>query len=315
VWQYDDLCADPASLPMYLIAQKAREHVKVVLSGEGADEIFGGYERAFILRWAWALSNKVPSSVLMVLPKVLRAIPPQWGNLVFRYFSILAPEGIDRLQTFLGDLQSPHKAYQAIQAVLMPTEANSLLLPEHTKGIGPDSIAESIVKPWFPHSPGNDSVRDAMRFEMGHRLVNELLLKCDAMTMAHSLECRVPFLDHRLVEYALRIPIRQNLGLGSGKTALRRALAPMLPKRVANAPKEGFFVPIHNWLEAMRPWMQELLDEKKLASQGIFDPKKVAQMMDRFSAGKLYHARGLWNLMNYQIWHNIYIENGGAQPE
>ena len=310
-WHYDELCADPASLPMYLLAKCAKEQVKVVFSGEGADEIFAGYERAAILRWAWAL----PKWALRLLPAILRRIPPRWGNLLFRYFSIIAPEGIDRLDKLLDGLDSPRRAYLAVQAVLMPEETLGLLLPEHARSIGVERLAEDLMKPWFVHAPGPDSVRDMLRFELANRLPTNLLLKGDAMTMAHGIECRVPYLDYRLVEYALRIPIADNVGLLTGKKALRSALAPMLPHQIGQSSKENFFVPIHHWLNALRPWMQELLAEKKLQNQGIFHPGHVREMMNRYRAGRLYYARPLWNLLHFQIWYNIYMEKGGAMPD
>jgi asparagine synthase (glutamine-hydrolysing) len=310
-WHYDELCADPASLPMYLLAKRAKEHVKVVFSGEGADEIFAGYERAAILRWAWAL----PRPALRLLPAILRCLPSRWGNLIFRYFSIIAPEGIGRLEELLHGLDSPRRAYLAVQSVLMPEEMLGLLLPEHARSIGVEHLAEDLMKPWFIHSPGPDSVRDMLRFELANRLPTDLLLKGDAMTMAHGLECRVPYLDYRLVELALRIPITDNVGLRTGKKSLRSALAPMLPRRVERSPKENFFVPIHHWLAALRPWMQELLAERKLQSQGIFHPGRVKEMMDRYRAGRLYYARPLWNLLHFQIWRDIYMEKGGAMPD
>jgi asparagine synthase (glutamine-hydrolysing) len=313
-WQFDELCADPASLPMYLLAKQAREHVKSVFSGEGADEIFVGYERATILRWAWAAARVAPAALLRLLPALLRRVPPRWGNLFFKYYSIIAPEGIDRLRQMLSSLPSPRRAYLAVQAVLMPDETADLLLPEHAHALGIDHLATDLMAPWFTREPGPGAIGDMLRFELANRLPTDLLLKGDAMTMAHGLECRVPYLDYRLVEYALCIPLADHLGLTKNKRVLRAALAPFLPPQVTRGSKENFFVPIHQWLDVLRPGMRELLAEKRLRDQGIFRPDRVSQMIDRYRAGRLYYARPLWNLMHYQIWHNIYVENGGARP-
>jgi asparagine synthase (glutamine-hydrolysing) len=314
VWHYDELCADPASLPVYLLARRARDDVKIVLSGEGGDEIFAGYERAAILRWAWFAARTVGRRTLGVLPAVLRRIPPRLGNLFFRYFSIVAPEGIDRLATFLSALDAPRRAYLAVQAALMPEETVGLLLPEHARRLTIERLAEDLMRPWFTHAPGLASIADMLRFELTHRLPANLLLKCDAMTMAHGLECRVPYLDHRLVELALRVPVGDNLGLMTNKKLLRAAVAPLLPRAVRRMRKENFFVPIHQWLDVMRPWINEMLDEKKLRAEGIFDPVQVRRMVGQYRTGRLYYARPLWNLVHFQLWRRIYLENHGAMP-
>ena len=314
VWHYDELCADPTSLPLFRLAKRAREQVKVVFSGEGADEIFAGYERAAIMQWAWKAARTIGPRALRSLPAVLRRIPPRLGDRFFRYFSILGPEGIDRLARFLAALDSPGRAYLAVQAVLLADEAAGLLLPEHVRSIGLERLAEDFAAPWFGHAPGPEAVADLLRFELANRLPTDLLLKCDAMTMAHGLECRVPYLDYRLVERALRIPLADNLGLRTNKKALRAATAPWLPPAVSGTAKENFFVPIHHWLEALRPWMNELLAEDKLRAEGIFEPRRVRQWVEQYRAGNLYRARPLWNLLHFQLWRHIYLDRHGEMP-
>ncbi|MFP4474032.1 MAG: asparagine synthase (glutamine-hydrolyzing) [Desulfatibacillaceae bacterium] len=314
VWHFDDLCADPASVPVYLLSELAGREVKTVLAGEGADELFAGYERMAILYRAFQAARVVPSGLLPLLPALLRMVPPRWGDLLFRYYSIIVPEGLDRLDCFVRSLDDPCTAYQAVQSVLMPDEAESLLLPEHGRAAGARTLFRDTMGPYMDSGRGPEAVWRAMRFETARRLNTDLLLKCDAMSMAHGLECRVPYLDHRLVEAAMCVPVGRNLGLRSNKRLLRQAMAPMLPKGVARTPKENFFVPIHLWLATLRPWMESLLEKRALRRQGIFDPDRVSLLMEGYRAGKLVHARALWNLMYFQLWYGIYVEGDGERP-
>ncbi len=311
VWHFGELNADPAAIPLYLLAERAAGSVKAVCSGEGADELFAGYERLYILHHARRLGGIFPRAALLALPRILKRVPPDWGNLVFRYFSILVPEGLGRLDRFLRDLDDPRRSYLALESVLLPSEMRGLILPRHLSEFSLERLAENLMEPWF--TPGG-SVSEALSFEMANRLSTDLLMKCDAMTMAHGLECRVPYLDHRLVEAALSVPLSENLGLFQNKRALRAALAPLLPEDAARRPKENFFVPIHAWLAALDPWVRELLSERAVARQGMFDPGKVREMVEKYRAGKLFWARAVWNLVNYALWHEIYVENGGRKP-
>jgi len=312
---YDELNADPASLPMFELARMAGSTLKVIFSGEGADEIFAGYERISIFLWAYTAHRYLPAWLLGVLPDILGRVPPRVGNLLFRYFSIIVPEGIERFRDFIANLSTPRRSYLAIQSILLPEETMGLLLPEHRAAIDVDGIDEHLMGPFFRHDGGREAIEQILLFEIRHRMVSDLLMKCDAMTMAHGLECRVPYLDHRLVEYAMQIPLGAKVRWGKNKVVLRKALGRLLPASIANQAKENFFPPIHLWLNELRPWVAQLLDERHLLSQGIFEPARVAALLQKYRAGNLYYARQLWNLMNFQLWHRIYMEPEAGIPQ
>ncbi len=308
VWSYDELNADPTSLPMFELARMACSQLKVVFTGEGADELFAGYERISIFKWAYTAQRWLPNQFMRLLPDMLSKVRPEIGNLLFRYFSIIVPEGIERLREFVAHLNQPKRAYLAIQSILMPQETIDLFLPEHRASIDLESINERLMDPFFRNAVGDGALRNILLFEMTHRMVTDLLMKCDAMTMAHSIECRAPYLDYRLVEYAVRIPISANIRWQTNKAVLRKALGRILPRGIASQAKENFFTPIHLWLSEIKPWIERLTAEEFLRKQGIFDPGHVAAVAKRYRAGNLYYARQLWNIMNFQLWYLIYME-------
>lgn len=312
---YDELNADPASLPMFELARMAAGTLKVIFSGEGADEIFAGYERISIFLWAYTADRYVPDRLIGLLPDILSRVPPRLGNLLFRYFSIIVPEGIERFREFIANLGTPRRSYVAIQSILSPEETMGLLAPEHRARLDVDGINERLMGPFFRPGGSKEAIEQILLFEIRHRMVSDLLMKCDAMTMAHGLECRVPYLDHRLVEYALRIPLGAKVRWRKNKVVLRKAMGRLLPVCIANQPKENFFPPIHLWLDELRPWVVRLLDERYLRTQGIFDPARVAALVKKYRAGNLYYARQLWNLMNFQLWYRIYMEPEAGIPQ
>jgi len=190
-----------------------------------------------------------------------------------------------------------------------------LILSEHLPQNEVEALAEGVMAPWVEASGYREGLSELFRFEIAKRLVTDLLMKSDAMTMAHGLECRVPYLDHRVVEFAARLPLESLVGLSGGKKFLRAALKSRLPERVARQKKENFFAPIHLWLESLKPVSEAMLSEKNIRRQGMFDPKRVGMLVERYRSGKLYYARIVWNLLTYALWHDIFMERGGAFPE
>ena len=315
VWHYDELNADPASIPLYLLAREAARHVKAVCAGEGADELFGGYERIYILNALRLAGRMAPKGLLQVLPEAMRLAPKKLMDGIFPYYSMLMPEGLDRLKILLADSANPRKSYLALQSVIMPHEMKGLILSEHLDQGSIEALAEGVMAPWVGAAGNREGLPELLRFELAKRLATDLLMKSDAMTMAHGLECRVPYLDHRVVEFAARIPMDSQVGLGGGKKFLRAALKPRLPERVVRQKKENFFVPIHHWLASLNPLTEAMLSEKNIRRQWMFDPKRVGMLVERYRSGKLYYARIVWNLLTYALWHEIFMERGGAFPE
>jgi asparagine synthase (glutamine-hydrolysing) len=291
VWYLDDPVADPALVPLWFIAREARKHVKTVLSGEGADELFGGYT---IYREPLSLRafERVPASLRRAL-----------GG-----FSARLPDGVrgkDLLRR--GSLPLEERYYgnarqfrdDQIRAVLRAYEAGH----GHT-----DVTAEA-----YRESAGWDPVARMQHVDLHTWLRGDILVKADKVTMANSLELRVPFLDSEVFQVASRIPLEDKLAGGTTKYALRRALAEIVPGHVQNRSKLGFPVPIRHWLrDEMYAWAREIVRES--GTDGLIDKPAVLAMLEAHRTGEGDHSRRIWEILVFMLWHGIFVE-GRIKPD
>ncbi len=286
VWYLDDPVADPALVPLWFIAREARKHVKAVLSGEGADELFGGYT-IYNEPISLAPFEKVPGSVRKLMGKVSTKIPE-------------GTRGKDLLRR--GALRLEERYYG--NARNFRDEQLRAVLKTYTEGAG----FTDLTTPWYELSRGWDPVARMQHVDLYTWLRGDILVKADKVTMANSLELRVPFLDVEVFKVAASIPLDQKLAGGTTKYALRKALATIIPAHVLNRRKLGFPVPIRPWLRnEMYDWARGIIADSK--TEKLLDKNAVFALLDEHKIGQLDRSRQIWALLVFMLWHGIFVEN------
>jgi asparagine synthase (glutamine-hydrolysing) len=311
IWNTDELNADPALIPTYLISRKASQKVKVVLSGEGSDELFGGYERTMFAKYSWRFFRLFPS-VFRTIPFFINLLPFNLLDKMFKYSSSIGTKGIGRMSGFCKNIQNIGASYIEVAAVFNHEEKQNLYGSKLQERLREENIANTLNKQFFDSKIMDaDELFNRMSiFELKTRLPNDLLAKLDTMTMAHSLEGRVPFLDPNLVQTAFSIPSNLKLRYFKEKYILRKAVLDYLPAQVAWRRKDHFFVPIHLWLQnELKPMAKRILSRKEIEKTGYLNSDFVLHAYKNYEQGQLFYARQIWNILFFLIWHKLYIES------
>ncbi|MFI6302589.1 asparagine synthase (glutamine-hydrolyzing) [Amycolatopsis thailandensis] len=286
VWYLDDPVADPALVPLWFIAREARKHVKAVLSGEGADELFCGYT-IYNEPISLAPFEKIPGGMRKIIGKVSTKIPE-------------GTRGKDLLRR--GALPLEDRYYG--NARNFRDDQLRKVLRTYEEGIG----FKDVTAPWYKISENWDPVARMQHVDLYTWLRGDILVKADKVTMANSLELRVPFLDAEVFKVASTIPLDQKLAHGTTKYALRQALAKIIPGHVLNRRKLGFPVPIRLWLRnEMYDWAKGIISDSQ--TDALLDKKAVLALLDEHKAGQLDRSRQLWALLVFMLWHGIFVEN------
>lgn len=293
--------SDSSQIPTYLVSHMARQRVTVSLSGDGGDELFAGYKRYFLGQQLWRSINRLPVPLRRSLAATLRAAPGLWARLLQMSMPLLPStlrvkhpaEKIDRLADLLS-IPSLDALYRGL--VSHWDQPAALVL-----GVN----GEPLTALTDPHRKAGlrDAVESMMFTDLVSYLPDDILAKVDRASMAVSLEARVPLLDHRVVELAWRLPMRQKIRDGQSKWLLRQVLYQYVPKALIERPKQGFGVPIDNWLRGpLRDWAEALLDERRLREEGYFDPKPIRKMWQDHLSGRVNEHYRLWDVLMFQAW-------------
>ncbi|MBT6716891.1 MAG: asparagine synthase (glutamine-hydrolyzing) [Nitrospina sp.] len=298
---YDEPFSDSSQIPTYLISKLARQHVTVSLSGDGGDELFGGYNRYFWGKRIWKKINRCPGSLRHVLNWGIKALPPMTWDSIFQFLDPLFPESIkqrnpgDKLHKLAGILTSKH-----------PQEMY-LRLASHWSS--PESVVPGSEEvPTLPTNPKSwaniqDFTSAMMYLDMVCYLPDDILVKVDRASMGISLETRVPFLDHRVVEFAWKVPMHMKIRDNQGKWLLRQVLYKYVPKELIERPKMGFAVPIDSWLRGpLRDWAEDLLSPDKLKNEGFFNPEPIRKIWQAHLSGRSNYQHHLWDVLMFQAW-------------
>src|SRR4051812_43217124 len=278
----DEPLGDSSALPTYLVSQLAAQHVKVVLSGEGGDELFGGYETYA----ADLLAARVGPLARRLAPLVERL--PSGNARVPLDYKLKRFERVAHLE--------PLEAHHGFKEIFGPADRRALLGAATTDPLAP-------YRERWAQTAGAEPLARLQDVDLGLYLVDDLLLKTDRMSMAHSLEARVPFLDEHVAELALALPTRQKvLGLAK-KRLLRRAVAPLVPREIVRGRKRGFSIPAAAWLRGpLLPFAREALSTDRLTAQGVIAPAPAQRILDRHVSGEEDLSRQLWGLMSLSLW-------------
>jgi len=295
---FDEPFADSSQIPTHIVSRFAREQVTVALSGDGGDELFGGYNRYFEAARLWDRLRRLPAPVRVAAGRSLAGMPPAaWNSL-----SVLLPGG--RRPTHFGT--KVQRAFRTLSA------ANSLealftgFLDEWSKDpspvLGGDDVPSECAFDLDLGPGAPDAVR-MMYCDARAYLPDDILCKVDRAAMAVSLETRVPFLDHRVAELAAFIPLEMKIRDGKGKQILRELLYREAPERLFDRPKAGFGIPVGEWMKGpLRPWAEELLDRRRLAEQGFFDADIVRRRWRQHLRGESDSTPALWAILMFQAW-------------
>lgn len=297
---YDEPFSDSSQIPTYLVSELARRHVTVALSGDGGDELFGGYTRYAFHRSLWRRFERVPAPLRRAAAKVISApSAPAWDRLS-RLARPLLPQRAR--QEHVGE--KLHK----LASVIADASAESVYLTLVSHFTDPAALVLGAVEPPTPlTSPDgwprlDDFTERMMYLDSVTYLPDDILVKVDRAAMAHSLETRVPMLDHRLVELAWTLPIEQKMRSGVGKHVLRSVLHRHVPKELVERPKMGFGVPIGEWLRGpLREWGEDLLSPALLRDSGL-DVERVRALWSAHSAGQADWKYHLWDVLMFQSW-------------
>jgi asparagine synthase (glutamine-hydrolysing) len=287
---FDEPFADSSALPTYLVSELASRHVKVALSGEGGDELFGGY-------YTYAADQLA-----------LRA-----GGLA-RFARPL----VERLPSSTGKASLDYKAKRFVRAAHMPPlerhhawkEIFSRDARAELTGRRSDFDPVDLLRPRFAETERAELLARLQDVDLGIYLVDDLLVKTDRASMAHSLEARVPFLDPVVTNFALALPSRHKVRGLRKKVLLRKAVAPLIPSPLLRRRKRGFSIPAAAWLRGeLEPFARDTLAESTLRRQGFFEPAAVRRILDDHGSGKEDLSRQLWGLLAFTLWHERHVES------
>lgn len=298
---YDEPFADSSQIPTFLVAELARRHVTVSLSGDGGDELFGGYNRYVWASRIWRSLGWAPRPLRAALAGILTTLPPAAWNGVFAGLSLLLP----KRWRYANPGDKLHKL-AGILAVRSPEEIY-LALVSHT-----DRPASVVIGSREPVTVLTDRRQWAdvpdfesrmMYLDQMTYLPDDILTKVDRAAMGVSLETRVPLLDHRVVEFAWQLPLSIKIRDGQTKWLLRQVLYRYVPRELIERPKMGFGIPLDVWLRGpLRDWAESLLDEAKLRQEGYFHPEPIRQKWREHLSGQRNWAYYLWNVLMFQAW-------------
>jgi len=296
VYSYDEPFADPAAFPLYLLSRFAREHVKVVLSGDGGDELFGGYRRYGVDRFApfynWLpvpLKDGFIPGLAEKLPRLRRT------KRVFRTLGLV----------------DPARRYASWLSVFTPEMLSDLLGADLRTTIAGHDPAKPYCNYYHALNGGTaaDHLNRLMYVDLKTLLVDGYLEKVDKATMACGLEARVPLLDHRLVELAFQIPGRFKISGRSLKRILKRAVSDLLPGSVLRKPKHGFAVPLDPWFRGeLKDFSFEVLLDGRTRRRGYFNTKFIESLWREHVGGRHVWTDHLWVLLNFELWHRLYLD-------
>lgn len=284
-YHMDEPLADPSAIALYFVCSKASEYVKVVLSGEGADEIFGGYN---VYREPMAIPayNAIPKCIRRGIGAVASKLPPKRG------INFLVRRGKDLEERFIGN------------AYMFSEKERKALLKIKTNA--PDAAA--ITKPFYDKVKDKDAVTKMQYLDLHLWMTGDILLKADKMSMANSLELRVPFLDKEVMALAEKIPTRYRVNDENTKIAMRKAALRATPPQTANKKKLGFPVPIRVWLKEDKYYSIVKDAFTSETAEHYFNTNLLIDLLDEHRNGKRDNSRKIWTVYIFLVWHKVYFE-------
>jgi asparagine synthase (glutamine-hydrolysing) len=304
VWHEDEPIAHPSSVPLYFVSALARQHVTVVLTGEGSDELLAGYGKYVRLEWNWRAGTVYER----VVPRFARrgiasTLVPRLPRTLARYAN----------RSFLTMDRTPEAMFLDNFASIRIGDQRRLLATG-LRDIATSGHAYGQSLAYFNRPPGSATLLDRLLYADMKTYLVELLMKQDQMSMAASIESRVPFLDHVLVEFASQLPDSWKRSGLTTKRVLREAMKGLLPESILRRPKMGFPVPFAHWTRT--GWngaVREVLLDRRTRERGLFDTPAVDMLLRDHADGRTEGGDRLWSLLNLELWHRTFIDGEGVQ--
>jgi len=304
VWHEDEPIAHPSSVPLHFVSVLARQHVTVVLTGEGSDELLAGYGKYPRVAWNWragtvyermmpqALRSSIASGMLPMLPSKLA-----------RYAK----------RSFLAMDRTPEAMFFDNFASIRLADQQQLLSAAWRGGSTSDTAYGASLG-YFNAPNGSSTLLDRLLYADIKTYLVELLMKQDQMSMSASIESRVPFLDHKLVEFAATLPDQWKLNGWTTKRVLRESMKGLLPESILNRPKMGFPVPFAGWTRGgWNEVVRDVLLDRRSRERGIVDPPAVERLLTDHASGRTEGGDRIWSLLNLELWHRTFIDQEGIQ--
>ncbi len=290
--------ADSSALPTYYLSRLTRRHVTVALSGDGGDDILGGYDRHLAMR----LASLLPRSGLAGAPALRRIadLLPAWGS---------PKHPSQRLRRFVEAAGlPPAERYLWWIRLFSEEDKEQLLTPDFASAAQDDSALE-ILRSHMSESQSDNPVEQALYADLLLYLPEDLLVKADIVSMANSLEVRSPFLDRRVVEFAVALPVDLKIGGLQRKRVLRDAIADLVPRQNVARPKMGFAVPLDAWFRGeLRPLLHDIVLSRRALSRGYFRESALRAIVGEHEAGRRNHGARLWGLLMLELWHHEFVD-------
>ena len=296
----DEPFGDFSIFPTYLVSEVARKQVKVVLSGDGGDEVFGGYD-AYVAQRMDSYYRYLPKGIRkQVLPGIMARVPPR-------------PEKkglVNKSKRFIEGAALPSPLQHTRWMIfLSENDRTNLYKPDLEASLASHSAIETL-EGYFSKKSHWNPLAQQQYVDIKTYLVDDILTKVDRMSMAVSLEARVPLLDYRIVEFAVNLPPEMKIKRGETKRIFKRAMADRLPQAVLEKPKQGFSIPLKHWLRSsLKPMMMDLLSVDKIQQRGYFNDQCVSAWIADHLDGVENHSHKLWALMVFEIWSQEFIDS------
>jgi asparagine synthase (glutamine-hydrolysing) len=304
VWHEDEPIAHTSSVPLYFVSALARQHVTVVLTGEGSDELLAGYGKYPRIAWNWR-AGTIYERMLPAAARraVAEGVVPRLPGRLGRYAR----------RSFLAMERTPESMFLDNFASIRLGEQRRLLAARLRAAANPQQAYASSMA-HFDAPNGGSTFLDRLLYADIKTYLVELLMKQDQMSMATSIESRVPFLDHKLVEFAATLPDRWKLSGLTTKRVLREAMRGVLPPSILNRPKMGFPVPFASWLRGgWNDVARQVLLDRRTRQRGIIDAPAVDQLLRDHAAGHTEGGDRIWTLMNLELWYRTFVDGDGVQ--
>lgn len=316
VYQLDSPMGDAIILPMFLLSREAKKHVTVILTGEGGDEVFGGYLFHKVM-WAGDLYRRAVPRLLResVVRPAISALPAGVMNLAFQYPAYLGQRGKQKAVDYLSLLEPRElqRAYRHLISLFDSRDTQDFFTADFKEALRRSDDADG----YDGGASGSGQapfLNRLLHLQFEDWLPDNMLARQDKTSMAHGIEARVPFLDHELVEFGMRLPPRLKLRRLTGKYILRKVAARLLPPEVVRRRKMPFYVPVENYFEQpfFQQLMHELLSERSVRARGLFRPQAVAEIIKRLDRREFLLVKQVFSLMVLELWFRIF-HDGSAQ--
>jgi asparagine synthase (glutamine-hydrolysing) len=298
IWHYDEPFADASAIPTWYVSQLTRQHVTVALSGDGGDELFAGYPR-YRAVWLGSKLDRAGPLRRLLAARAWQRLPGARYKSLWRRFK--------RFSECLA--LAPHRRYLAWIAIFNESRRSELYDESFIESLPDEDPAEILHRAWAG-AGSRDAITAASMADLVTYLPGDILHKVDMASMAHSLECRQPFLDHRVVELAAAMPLGHKFRRGRGKRILRDTFGPLLPREIWRRGKMGFGVPLDRWFrKELRGLTHDVLLDQRARDRGYFRADVVARLVREHEDRKFDHAYRLWALLVFELWCRQWLDS------